>query len=202
MLFIIFIALGFASLVAALIFKNKLAIIGSIAFILLSIVIPVGIYSSNIGTIADLEAFFTASSTNFQVSRDDTASYLSEEKIESDITLIPITGSIERLGVGQSTADRVLEYRNAVNSYNTAFAKYRAYKNSALFGIAYPEVPSHMRLLVINPVDNESPNNYKGGNTIQPENPDVSAVPAPQTSNQVDQESLIEELLEELKSKE
>src|SRR4030042_3909437 len=159
MIFLIFSVIGVISAIAALVFKNKLAVVGSLVFLVISIIIPVGIYSSNIGKIADLEAFYMASSTNFQISRDDTASYLSEDKITSNITLIPITGSIERMGVGQSTADRVLEYRNAVNAYNSAFAKYRAYKRNMLYGIAYPEVPTEMRLLIINPVQNDSPNN-------------------------------------------
>ncbi len=159
MVFLIFLVLGILSAIAAMIFKNKLAIVASLVFVVITIIIPVGIYSSNIGKIADLEAFYNASATNFQISRDDTASYLSEDKIQSNITLIPITGSIERMGVGQSAANRVLEYRNSVNAYNTAFAKYRAYKRSMLYGIAYPEVPSEMRLLIINPVQNGSPNN-------------------------------------------
>jgi hypothetical protein len=155
MLFIIFIAIGFLSAVAALIFKNKLAVVASLIFMVIAIVIPVGIYASNIGTIADMEAFYNASATNFQITRDDTASYLSEDMIVSNVALIPITGSIEKMGMGQSVANRVLEYRNACNDYNSAFARYKAYKNSWLFGIAYPSIPDEMRLLIINPVSGE-----------------------------------------------
>ncbi len=176
MIFIVFLAIGLLSAIAALVFKNKLAVIASLVFVVVSLIIPVGIYSSNIGKIADLEAFYMASATNFEISRDDTASYLSESKIESNITLIPITGSIERMGVGQSTANRVLEYRNSVNAYNSAFAKYRAYKRNMLYGIAYPEVPTEMRLIIINPVQNESPNNTETINT-----PNMN--PAPDTNS-------------------
>lgn len=152
MLFVIFMVVGFISAIAALIFKNKLAIVASLAFTIIAIVIPVGIYASNIGTIADMEAFYNASATNFQLTRDDTASYLSEDMIASNTALIPITGSIEKMGVGQSVANRVLEYRNACNDYNSAFARYKAYKESFLFGIAYPNIPDEMRLLIINSV--------------------------------------------------
>jgi hypothetical protein len=192
MLFLIFLVIGLISVVAALIFKNKAAIIGSLAFMVLVVIIPVGIYSSNIGKIADLEAFYNASATNFQISRDDTASYLSEDKIQSNVTLIPITGSIEKMGVGQSVANRVLEYRNSVNDYNSAFAKYKAYKGSLLYGIAYPSVPSEMRLLVINPVSNGSSNNYDGGTTITTNNSNVSGVPQPSvtTQSKISQEDL------------
>ncbi len=207
MIFGIFILIGLISVICAIVFKNKLAIIGSLAFIILSVIIPVGIYSSNIGKIADLQAFYNASATNFQIARDDTASYLSEEKIQSDITLIPIYGSIERTNVGANAATRILEYRNSVNAYNTAFAKYKAYKNSFLYGIAYPEIPSEMKLLIINPVQNESPNNI---DEIQ--QPDMSPVDQGNTSPggevsvpKIDKEQnsldVIKEMIKELEDK-
>jgi hypothetical protein len=80
------------------------------------------------------------------------------------------------MGIGQSVANRVLEYRNSVNAYNTAFAKYRAYKRNILFGIAYPTVPEEMRLLIINPVQNGSPNNTDSINI-------PNMTPAPNTNS-------------------
>jgi hypothetical protein len=178
MLFAIFIGIGFISAITAIIFKNKVAIIGSLAFIVISVIIPVCIYASNIGTIANMEAFYSASATNFQISRDDTASYLSMDKMLSNTALIPITGSIEKMGVGQSVADRILEYRNAINDYNSAFAQYRAYKRSLLFGIAYPSIPEQMRLLIVNPVENGSPNNIDSIETPpQSPAPDTDQIP-------------------------
>lgn len=155
MVFGMFALIGLLSLVASIIYRNrnKAAILGSIAFLLLTVIIPIGIYTANIGTIAELEAFYLASATNFEYARDDTASYLSEETIAANTALIPITGSIEKIGVGQSVAERIREYRNSVNSYNSAFARYKAYKNNLLYGIAYPEIPDYMRLLIINPVE-------------------------------------------------
>jgi hypothetical protein len=150
MVFIVFLVLGLISVIAALVFKNKVAMLGSLAFLVLSVVIPTVIYSTNIGTIADLQAFYTTSAENFQIARDDTASYLSEDKVRENIALIPIYGSIERMGMGQSTADRVLEYRNAVNAYNSSFARYKAYKDNILYGMAYPGYSTQMRLLVMN----------------------------------------------------
>ncbi len=179
MLFGIFLGLAFISLVVALFLKNKVVMVASAVAILLTIIIPVVMYSSSIGTIADLEAFYNASSTNFQLSRDDTASYLSEEKVASSSALIPIYGSLERMGVGQSAASRVLEYRNAVNEYNSAFARYKAYRQSLLFGIAYPDIPQQMRFLVVNPVNNGSPNNYSGPSGLQPTTPGTGMVPEP-----------------------
>jgi len=176
MIFLVMLVIFLLSAVAGLIFKNKLAIIASLVCLVISLLIPVGIYTSNIGKIADLEAFYLASVTNFELARDDTASYLSEDRIESNITLIPITGSIEKMGVGQSVANRVLEYRNSVNAYNSAFAKYRAYKKNMLYGIAYPNVPEEMRLLIINPVQNGNSNNADSINT-----PNTS--PAPDTKS-------------------
>lgn len=176
MVFIVLAGIFLLSAIAAMIFRNKLAIIASLICLVISFLIPVGIYSTNIGKVADLESFYLASSTNFELTRNDTASYLSEDKIESNVTLIPITGSIERMGIGQSVANRVLEYRNSVNAYNTAFAKYRAYKRNILFGLAYPTVPEEMRLLIINPVQNESPNN---ADTINVPNTN----PAPDTNS-------------------
>jgi len=153
MLFGILAAIGLLSAVAALVLKNWVVFTASLVFLLLVVIIPVGIYTSNIGTIAELEAFYVASAENFQIARDDTASYLSEEVILESSHLIPITGSIEKMGVGQSVADRVQEYRDSVNAYNSAIARYKAYKDSLLYGIAYPSVPDHMRLLIIESVE-------------------------------------------------
>ena len=172
MIFLAFLVISVISAIAAIALKNKLAILASLICAVISLVIPAGIYTSNIGKIADLEAFYIASATNFEISRDDTASYLSENKIQSNVTLIPITGSIERMGVGQSIANRVLEYRNSVNAYNSAFAKYRAYKKNVLYGIAYPSIPEEMRLIIINPVQNESPSN-----TTKINQPEMTPVP-------------------------
>jgi hypothetical protein len=127
--------------------------------LVISVIIPVTTYTTSIGTVAELEAFYNASSTNFEISRDDTASYLSEEKIQGS-SLVPIYGSIERMGMGASAANRILEYRNTVNLYNTSFARYKAYSSNILFSIAYVPVPAQLKVLVINPVQNGSPNNY------------------------------------------
>ena len=152
MLFLVFVAIGVLSLILGAVFKNKIALIGSAVFLVLSLVIPILLYTSNMGTIAELQAFYDASSTNFQISRDDTASYLSQDMIVNNAALIPITGSIEKIGLDVTVADRVLEYRNAVNDYNTSFSRYKIYSKSTLYGIVYPSIPDNMRVLIINPV--------------------------------------------------
>lgn len=197
MVFLFFIGAAFISLIVSLIVKNKWAGVASAVVLLISIAIPFGIYSGNIGTIANLEAFYNASATNFQISRDDTASYLSEDKIQSNITLIPITGSIERLGLGANVAARVTEYRNAVNDYNTAYAQYRAYKNSILYGIIYPNIPTQMRFLVINPVSNGSPNNYNGQTVITPNTPNTGVVPQPSVTTTTTATPLTQEQIQQ-----
>lgn len=152
MVYIVFIVIGIVSLAIGAFLRNKIALLGSLIFLIASIIVPVIAYTGNMGTIAELQAFYEASSTNFQISRDDTASYLSEDKIVSNTSLIPITGSIEKIGLGVSVANRVTEYRNAVNEYNTAFSRYKMYSKSMLYSIVYPEVPGDMRVLIINPV--------------------------------------------------
>ena len=165
----------------------------ALVVLIISVIIPVTTYTTSIGTVAELEAFYNASSTNFEISRDDTASYLSEEKIEkADGSLIPIYGSIERMGMGASAANRILEYRNTVNLYNTSFARYKAYSTNFLFSIAYVPVPIQLKVLVINPVQNSSPNNYNFQNqgnigTTMPTQAPVPSVDSPGIKDQLNQ---------------
>jgi hypothetical protein len=53
-----------------------------------------------------------------------------------------------------------------------------------------------MKLLIINPVSNESPNNYEGGNQISPATPNTSGVPQPETQKSVTSEE-VQRLIEE-----
>jgi hypothetical protein len=160
MVFLVFAIIAFLSLVIGAILKNKIALIASAIVLVLTIVIPVGIYSSNLGTLADLEPFYSASSSNFQISRDDTASYLSPDEMTNN-ALINISGSIEKMGIGAATANREQDYRNAVNIYNSSYLRFKTYSSNILYGIVYPKPPTEMRLLIINPVQNGSNNNYQ-----------------------------------------
>ena len=160
MVFIAFAAIALLSLIVSAFLRNKAVAIASGVVLLIAAIIPVGIYSSNLGTMADLEAFYSASSSNFQIARDDTASYLSADAI-TDNALINISGSIEKMGVGAAVTNREQEYRNAVNIYNSSYLRFKTYSGNALYGIAYPKPPAEMRLLIINPVQNGSPNNYQ-----------------------------------------
>lgn len=191
MVFLFFIALAFISLVVGLLLKNKIAWISSIIALLITIVIPIGIYSSNLGTMADLEAFYSASASNFQISRDDTSSYLSPSSI-TDNALINISGSIEKMGVGAAATNREQEYRNAVNIYNSSFLRFKTYSGNMLYGIVYPKIPSEMRLLIINPVENGSSNNYQTPQTTVttplPNIPVQSPVVTPTTSSDLNQQ--------------
>ena len=65
MIFRLFILVALISIIVAAIMKNKVAMIASGVAILVTAVIPIGIYTSNMGTLADLQAFYNASSTNF-----------------------------------------------------------------------------------------------------------------------------------------
>jgi hypothetical protein len=166
--------------------------------LIISVIIPITTYTTSIGTVAELEAFYNASSSNFEISRDDTASYLSEEKIQkSEGSLIPIYGSIERIGMGASAANRILEYRNTVNLYNTSFARYKAYSSNILFSIAYVPVPQGLKVLVINPVQNDSPNNYNFENqgNIGSTMPTQAPVPSTNTPGIQDQLNQIQNTL-------
>ena len=184
---VLFIIIG----IIALIKKSMLVAGGSLLALIISVIIPVTTYTTSIGTVAELEAFYNASSTNFEISRDDTASYLSEDKIQGS-SLVPIYGSIERMGMGQSASDRILEYRNTVNLYNQSFARYKAYSTNILFQIAYVPVPSALKVLVINPVQNSSPNNYNFqnqgniGSTIPTQAP-TQSIDSPDVKTQLNQ---------------
>ena len=191
MVFLVFAIIAFLSLVIGAILKNKIALIASAIVLALTIVIPVGIYSSNLGTLADLEAFYSASSSNFQISRDDTASYLSPDQITNN-ALINISGSIEKMGIGAATANREQDYRNAVNIYNSSYLRFKTYSGNILYGIVYPKPPTEMRLLIINPVQNGSNNNYQTPQTTVttplPNIPVQSPVVTTPTSSSVSQQ--------------
>lgn len=191
MVFLVFAIIAFLSLVIGAILKNKIALIASAIVLVLTIVIPVGIYSSNLGTLADLEAFYSASSSNFQISRDDTASYLSPDQITNN-ALINISGSIEKMGIGAATANREQDYRNAVNIYNSSYLRFKTYSGNILYGIVYPKPPTEMRLLIINPVQNGSNNNYQTPQTTVttplPNIPVQSPVVTTPTSSSVSQQ--------------
>ena len=191
MIYIIFPVLFIIIGVIALIKKSMLVSGGALLALIISIIIPVTTYTTSIGTVAELEAFYNASSTNFEISRDDTASYLSEDKIQGS-SLVPIYGSIERMGMGQSASDRILEYRNTVNLYNQSFARYRAYSTNILFQIAYVPVPSALKVLVINPVQNSSPNNYNFQNqgnvgSTMPTQAPTKSIDSPDVKTQLNQ---------------
>lgn len=191
MIYIIFPVLFLIIGIIALLKKSMLVAGGALPALIISLVIPITTYTTSIGTVAELEAFYNASATNFEISRDDTASYLSEGKIQGS-TLIPIYGSIERMGMGQSAADRILEYRNTINLYNQSFARYKAYSTNILFQIAYFPVPTTLKVLIINQVQNGSPNNYNFQNqgnvgSSMPTQAPAPSVDTPNVQNQLNQ---------------
>jgi len=104
-----------------------------------------GIAFNNYSGLAKWEAFYEANTKNYEVAVDMTASYLSTQDFESKL----ISGSIEKLEQTGYISDRIVEWRDAVNKYNTTIASIKFYDSNWLTGSLVPDKVQDMKLLVI-----------------------------------------------------
>jgi hypothetical protein len=95
---------------------------------------------------AQWEAFYEANSANYAVAVDKTASYLSSEKFVSGAL---VEGSIEKFQLGPVVSDRIKEWRDALNEYNTTIASMKFFDSNIWTGVMVPDEVQNMKLLVI-----------------------------------------------------
>lgn len=87
--------------------------------------------------LAELEAFKESNCGNYETAAELTEALLSKDS--STYTYL-VDGSIERLEQSQTVSDRIREWRDAANEYNTELARMKRAKANLWIGIVYPDV--------------------------------------------------------------
>jgi len=101
---------------------------------------------ANSNGLAKWQAFYTANTQNYEIAVDETASYLSQDEFAKN-TLID--GSIERFSQAGFVSERIKEWRDAVNEYNTTIASMQYFNRNVFTGVLVPNEVEDMRLLII-----------------------------------------------------
>jgi hypothetical protein len=122
------------------VFLTVLSIAGSILFSWLNI--------ANVSRVAELEVFMETNKVVYITTATDTALILSPtDKI--DTAIVPIQGSVERIGVGVTTAERLKELRDQVTRYNNDLATMRTLNKNFFIGWLYPNIPDKLKYIAI-----------------------------------------------------
>ena len=124
---------------------SLLVTFGAIVLVILLIVYPC-ITVGNGSALAKHQAFFEANTQNFATAVDNTAAYLSVDSFAEGLL---IEGSLEKLQLATIVAERITEWRDAVNAYNLGIASMQYYDQNALLGVLYPDAVQEMKLLII-----------------------------------------------------
>jgi len=111
--------------------------------ILLALVIWIPI--ANGSGLAKRQAFYEANALNYEITVDETAAYLSQEDFVDKL----VSGSIEKIEQAGYVSERIKEWRDAVNGYNTAIASMKYYDRNIFTGLLVPNEVQDMKLLVI-----------------------------------------------------
>jgi len=95
--------------------------------------------------LAEWQAFHYANSRNYKITVDETASYLSQEQFTAKL----VEGSIEKLKQAGYVSERIKEWRDSVNEYNTTIASMQYFNRNVFTGVLVPNEVEDMRLLII-----------------------------------------------------
>ncbi len=91
------------------------------------------------------QAFYQANTQNYQVAVDETASYLSEEEFVD----VLVGGSLEKFKLAGFVSERIVEWRDAVNEYNSTIASMQYFNRNIFTGTLVPDGVEDMRLIII-----------------------------------------------------
>ena len=100
---------------------------------------------SNANTLAKLEVFYEVNSQNYEVAIDNTASYLSQEQFTGSM----VDGSVEKWQQAGYVSERIKEWRNAVNDYNTQIASFKYYDSNLFTSNVVPNRVQDFKFLII-----------------------------------------------------
>lgn len=103
---------------------------------------------ANAGRLQEMRAFYQVNADMYAVTITETKAILSEQRLLI-AALIPVEGSIEKLGIGDNAAKRILEWRQAIVRYNIDLEKFRYFDANIWTGVYYPAVPDDLKLLHI-----------------------------------------------------
>ena len=105
-----------------------------------------GWIASNGNGLAKWQAFYAANSQNYVITIDETVSYLSSDTyIES----VLVEGSLEKIKQSSYVSERIVEWRDAVNEYNSTIASMQYWNGIPFTGVLVPDGVEDMKLLVI-----------------------------------------------------
>ena len=107
------------------------------------------LYMGNLQDRAKLEAFYESNARNYRISTSTTETYLSEEIF----TEVIIQGSVEKIGIGEQLAQRIVEWRNSINDYNTQLKMYQSMSDNIFTGLFYPRIPESLTPLYIQSIE-------------------------------------------------
>ena len=106
-------------------------------------------YAVNTGVQArQIEMQYDTVLANFNVTITDTAAILSPNQ-NIDAALIPIQGSIEKMGVGEVVALTVTERMRIISEFNHRLTNARYWGDSAWMGAVYTAPSSHVKPLML-----------------------------------------------------
>ncbi len=116
----------------------------SVVAVVMLIVLP-STAIKNSADFAELDVFYQVNSRNYEIAIDETASYLSEQEFAQAL----VEGSLEKIELAGYVSERISEWRDAVNAYNTHIAKMKYYDSNILLGSLYPDAVRNAKLLII-----------------------------------------------------
>ena len=103
------------------------------------------IHLTNYSGVEQWEAFYNNNTQNYQIAIDKTSSYLSSDLFKD----VLVQGSVEKLQQAGYVSERIKEFRDSANTYNTTLASLKYFNNNPIFGVLVPDKVEDMKFLVI-----------------------------------------------------
>ena len=119
-------------------------VFGSLGLALTALILG-GITLASGEGLARLQTFYEVNNQNYATTLNQTEALLSTEKFTSQL----VAGSIEKLQVASTVSERIKEWRDKVNEYNTATASMKYYDSNIWTGVLIPDEVQNMKLLRI-----------------------------------------------------
>ncbi len=118
---------------------------GVVISITLLVALPIETMTNG-SDVAEMKTFLESNTQNYQYSVSETASYLSIDTFKEGVL---VEGSIEKLQQAGYVSERIKEWRDSVNEYNTKLASLRYYDSNIFTGVLVPNEVQDMKFLVI-----------------------------------------------------